>query len=36
MEEDQSQADQNWRPDVSDKWDMIESGKWTQKKEWNR
>jgi len=27
MEEDQSQHDQNWRPDAPAKWDMIASGK---------
>jgi hypothetical protein len=26
MEEDQSQHDQNWRPDAPAKWDMIASG----------
>jgi hypothetical protein len=29
-------VDQNWRPDASAQWDMITSGKWIQKEEWNR
>jgi hypothetical protein len=36
MEEDQTQDDRNWRPDTSDKWDMIATGKWIQKTVWNR
>ena len=36
MEQDQLQADQNWRPNAPDKWDMIASGKWIQKAAWNR
>lgn len=31
MEEDQIQAEQNWRPAAPDKWDKIASGKWIQK-----
>jgi hypothetical protein len=33
---DQQIPDQNWRSDASAKWDMIVSGKWIQKTEWNR
>ena len=28
--------DQNWRSDVTTKWDMITDGKWMQKEVWNR
>ena len=34
--EDQAMSDQNWRSDSTVKWDMIASGKWMQKAEWNR
>jgi hypothetical protein len=33
---DQQMQDQNWRSDVSAKWDMIAIGKWMQKKTWKR
>ena len=36
MEEDNPQFQHNWRSTVSDKWDVIVSGKWIQKAEWNR
>ena len=36
MEEDQLQADQNWRPNAPGKWDTIASGQWIQKAAWNR
>ena len=33
---DQQIQDQNWRSDVSAKWDMLATGKWIQKAVWNR
>ena len=36
MEEDQTQSEQNWKPDTPDKGDKIASGQWIQKAVWNR
>ena len=36
MEEDSIQLEQSWRVTSPDKWDVIDSGKWIQKVEWNR